>query len=92
MQKGKYYLGLDIGTDSIGYAAADTDYGLLRYKGEQVWGVHLFEEASLNTERRAFRTARRRLDRRQRRDRRRGPDRRRQGGLRQHHRPLPVRR
>ena len=65
MQKGKYYLGLDIGTDSIGYAAADTDYGLLRYKGEQVWGVHLFEEASLNTERRAFRTARRRLDRRQ---------------------------
>lgn len=65
MQKKPYYLGLDIGTDSIGYAATDTTYELLRFKGKQTWGVHLFDEASLSTERRAFRTARRRLDRRQ---------------------------
>ncbi len=60
-----YFLGLDIGTDSVGYAAANESYDLLKRKGEPVWGVTLFEEASLNTERRAFRTARRRLDRRQ---------------------------
>lgn len=65
MKTQKYFLGLDIGTDSIGYAVTDTEYGLLRFKGEQMWGVHLFDEAALNTERRAFRTQRRRLDRRQ---------------------------
>ncbi len=60
-----YFLGLDIGTDSVGYATANKSYDLLKRKGEPVWGVTLFEEASLNTERRAFCTARRRLDRRQ---------------------------
>lgn len=28
-QSRAYYLGLDCGTDSVGYAAADTDYALL---------------------------------------------------------------
>lgn len=60
----KYYLGLDIGTDSVGYAAAGEDYSLLKYKQDPVWGVTTFEAASLAQERRAFRTARRRLDRR----------------------------
>lgn len=60
-----YYLGLDIGTDSIGWAATDKNYNLLKFKGEPMWGVHLFEEAHLNEERRLFRSARRRLDRRQ---------------------------
>lgn len=60
-----YYLGLDIGTDSVGYAATDDRYGLLKYKGEPMWGVHLFDEAFLNDERRGFRSARRRIDRRQ---------------------------
>ncbi len=60
-----YFLGLDIGTDSVGYAVTDERYTLKKYKGEPMWGVHLFEEACLNDERRAFRTARRRLDRRQ---------------------------
>lgn len=58
-----YYLGLDIGTDSIGWAATDKNYNLLKFKGEPMWGVHLFEEAHLNEERRLFRSARRRLDR-----------------------------
>ena len=65
MEKKEYFLGLDIGTDSVGYAATNTEYDLLKFKGEPAWGVHLFDEANLNTERRAFRTARRRLDRRQ---------------------------
>lgn len=60
-----YFLGLDIGTDSVGYAATDEKYDLLKFKGEPMWGVHLFEEASLNEDRRMHRTARRRLDRRQ---------------------------
>jgi len=60
-----YFLGLDVGTDSVGYAVTDEQYALKKFKGEPMWGVHLFEEAQLNDERRSFRTARRRLDRRQ---------------------------
>ncbi|MBQ4071455.1 MAG: type II CRISPR RNA-guided endonuclease Cas9 [Clostridia bacterium] len=65
MEVKKYYVGLDIGTDSVGYAVTDEEYNLRKFKGEPMWGVHLFEEAELNSKRRAFRTARRRLDRRQ---------------------------
>ncbi len=65
MESENYYIGLDIGTDSIGYAAADESYRLLKYKGEPVWGSHIIEEANLKTERRQHRTERRRLDRRQ---------------------------
>lgn len=44
MVQGKnYYLGLDIGTDSVGYAVADRNYTLLKRKGEPMWGTHLFE-------------------------------------------------
>lgn len=28
-----YYAGFDIGTDSVGYAVADTDYNLCKFKG-----------------------------------------------------------
>ncbi len=61
----KYYLGLDIGTDSVGYAVTTEEYDLMKFKGEPMWGVHLFDEAKLKNERRSFRSARRRLDRRQ---------------------------
>lgn len=60
-----YYLGLDIGTDSVGFAVTDTEYNLFKHKGEPIWGVTTFDEASQSEERRGFRTARRRLDRRQ---------------------------
>lgn len=63
--KKQYYLGLDIGTNSVGYAVTATDYTLMKYRGEPMWGAHLFEEAQVAADRRAFRTARRRLDRRQ---------------------------
>ncbi len=59
-----YYLGLDIGTDSIGYAAAKPDYSLLKFRGEPMWGTMTFDEGSNAAERRSYRTARRRLDRR----------------------------
>lgn len=62
---GEYFIGLDIGTDSVGYAVADDRYRLLKFKGEPMWGSHLFDAANQCAERRGFRTARRRLDRRQ---------------------------
>ena len=61
----KYYLGLDIGTDSVGYAVTDTEYRLLKFHGSDAWGSHVFSAAALCDERRNFRSARRRLDRRQ---------------------------
>ena len=60
-----YYLGLDIGTNSAGYAVTDEEYHLLKFKGEPMWGSHVFEEGRQCAERRGFRTGRRRLDRRQ---------------------------
>lgn len=59
MKNEKYYLGLDIGTNSIGWAVTDTNYELLRYKGELMWGVHTFDEGDNAAERRKHRSARR---------------------------------
>lgn len=64
-QMEEYYLGLDIGTDSVGYAAVAPNYDLIKYHGEPAWGVMTFDAANPAKERRAFRVARRRLDRRQ---------------------------
>lgn len=65
MSKKKYYLGLDIGTDSVGYAVSDEQYNILKFHGEPAWGSTIFDAGSLAGERRGFRTARRRLDRKQ---------------------------
>lgn len=59
-----YYLGLDIGTDSVGWALTDIDYNLLRLKGKTAWGARIFDSASDSKERRSFRSNRRRLQRR----------------------------
>lgn len=59
----EYYLGLDMGTSSVGWAVTDTKYQLLRAKGKDLWGVRLFQEAETAATRRSFRTARRRLQR-----------------------------
>ncbi len=64
-EKKSYYLGLDIGTDSVGYAVTNCTYDLMKFRGEPVWGATTFEAASLAKERRMNRTSRRRLDRRQ---------------------------
>lgn len=63
LHKKDYFIGLDIGTDSVGYAVTDEDYILRRCKGEPMWGVCLFDKAKLCNERRGFRTSRRRLER-----------------------------
>lgn len=60
----KYYLGLDIGTNSVGYAVTDEEYNLVKFHGEPAWGVMVFDSAGQSSERRMYRTARRRLARR----------------------------
>lgn len=64
MEKKNYYLGLDIGTDSVGYAACSPSYELLKFHGDAVWGSTIFDTADTKEKRRGFRSARRRLDRR----------------------------
>lgn len=41
----KYYLGLDMGTNSVGWAATDPEYRLLKAKGKDLWGIREFNEA-----------------------------------------------
>lgn len=54
-----YYIGLDVGTSSVGWAVTDTDYSVKKFKGNAMWGVRLFNEADNATTRRTVRTARR---------------------------------
>ena len=64
MKTENFYLGLDIGTNSIGYAVTDTQYFPIKCHGEPMWGTHLFEEASFAEDRRMARVSRRRIARR----------------------------
>ena len=59
-----YILGLDIGTNSCGWAVMDKKNRLLRLRGKRAIGSHLFEEGHSAADRRSFRTTRRRLKRR----------------------------
>lgn len=58
-----YYIGADCGTESVGFAATDVEYNVLRFKGNSMWGVRLFDEAITAEGRRNARTSRRRLAR-----------------------------
>lgn len=58
-----YYLGLDIGTNSVGWAVTDSEYNVLKFNGKAMWGIRLFDEANTAAERRTYRSARRRLER-----------------------------
>ena len=77
----KYYLGLDMGTDSCGWCVTDDKYNIIRShkktygpdgklikrEGCHLWGARLFGSAKTAKNRRLNRTARRRLARRRRR-------------------------
>ncbi|MCR4671719.1 MAG: type II CRISPR RNA-guided endonuclease Cas9 [Lachnospiraceae bacterium] len=63
MEKKTYYLGLDMGTNSVGWAVTDPEYHLLRAKGKDLWGIREFEEASTAADRRTHRISRRRRQR-----------------------------
>lgn len=61
----KYYLGLDMGTNSIGWAVTDANYRILRAKGKDLWGIREFDEAEVSVDRRSKRVTRRRRQREQ---------------------------
>ncbi len=61
---GEYYLGLDMGTSSVGWAVTTPTYEVVKRGGKALWGVRLFDEAKTAADRRLQRTARRRLERR----------------------------
>ncbi|MGP1612878.1 MAG: type II CRISPR RNA-guided endonuclease Cas9 [Catonella sp.] len=63
MEKQEYFLGLDMGTSSVGWAVTNTEYELLRKKGKDMWGIREFEEADSAEDRRTHRVDRRRRQR-----------------------------
>ena len=60
----KYSIGLDIGTDSVGWACVDENDQLVKHGRKTLWGVRMFEASKDASERRAYRNNRRRLNRR----------------------------
>ena len=60
----EYFIGLDIGTSSVGWAVTNTKYEVIKFNGKKMWGSRLFAEASTAEDRRVHRTNRRRLQRR----------------------------
>ncbi len=56
----KTYLGLDIGTNSVGWALTNENYELIHLRGKSAWGVHMFDEADTAKKRRNYRSTRRR--------------------------------
>ena len=60
----QYYIGVDIGTNSLGWAVSDGAYNLVCYKGNGMWGTRLFDESKPALETRNYRSGTRRLNRR----------------------------
>ena len=58
-----YYIGLDIGTSSVGWAVMDENYHLMKKHGKDMWGIREFDEAETAEARRTFRVSRRRRQR-----------------------------
>lgn len=58
-----YYVGLDIGTNSVGWAVTDEAYNICKFKKKSMWGIRLFDGAATAADRRTKRAARRRLQR-----------------------------
>ena len=44
---GNYYIGLDIGTDSVGWAVSDTEYNIPKFKGNSMWGIRLLTKLKM---------------------------------------------
>ena len=56
----KYALGIDLGTNSIGWALVDEDNKLVEKKKFTLWGVRMFDESKSSKDRRVNRNSRRR--------------------------------
>ncbi len=59
-----YKLGLDIGTNSVGWALLDQNNNLVKKNGFTFWGVRMFDESKDAKKRRGYRSNRRRINRR----------------------------
>lgn len=59
-----YFVGLDIGTSSVGWAVTNKAYELLKFRSHKMWGSRLFDEGESAVARCGFRSMRRRLERR----------------------------
>lgn len=60
----EYYMGLDIGTNSVGWAVTNPNYEVLKFHSRRMWGSRLFDAGIAAVERRTKRSARRRNHRR----------------------------
>lgn len=64
MQTSDYFIGLDIGTNSVGWCACQPDFSIVKKKRQHLWGSRLFEAANGAADCRGFRSQRRRIARR----------------------------
>ena len=64
MEKEKIYMGIDLGTDSCGWAVTNQNYEIISKGGKSLHGIRLFKEAESAENRRIKRSSKRRLDRR----------------------------
>lgn len=63
-EKIKYNIGLDLGTDSVGWAVVDENNEIISKNDKLLWGSRLFPEANAKKDTRLFRSSRRKYDRR----------------------------
>ena len=59
-----YNIGLDIGTNSVGWAVTDFDNNILKHGNKNMWVARLFNEGDTAEQTRTFRGTRRRIERR----------------------------
>lgn len=64
MSEKKLFIGLDVGSDSVGWAATDEEFKLRRIKGKNAWGARIFDAGVSAEGRRMKRVNRRRMARR----------------------------
>ena len=65
INQGKSYnIGLDIGVGSVGWCVTDEESNILKKDNKHMWGSRIFNEANTAADRRMFRSARRRIERR----------------------------
>ena len=63
----EYNIGLDIGVASVGWCVTDDNGNLIKNRNKNLWGTRLFSEANTAAQTRAFRSSRRRNERRKKR-------------------------
>jgi CRISPR-associated endonuclease Csn1 len=63
-QDEEYFIGLDCGTTSVGWAVTNTNYEIPKLRGKSAWGVRLFQEGQTAANRRVNRSVRLRYKRR----------------------------